>query len=72
VIVPDLNLLVYAYNADAPMHAAAYRWWNALVNGRQTVGIAWVVTIGFVRLMTSRVVLAHPMPATSALAYVKA
>jgi toxin-antitoxin system PIN domain toxin len=72
VIVPDLNLLVYAYNADAPMHSAAYRWWNALVNGRQTVGIAWVVTIGFVRLMTSRVVLAHPMPATSALAQVKA
>lgn len=36
------------------------------------VGIAWVVTIGFVRLMTSRVVLTHPMPASSALAHVKA
>lgn len=72
MIVPDLNLLVYAYNADAPLHASAYSWWKELLNGRDSVGIAWVVTIGFVRLMTSRVVLTHPMHAGPALAHIKA
>lgn len=33
MIVPDLNLLLYAYNADAPEHHAARRWWEDLVNG---------------------------------------
>lgn len=71
MIVPDLNLLVYAYNADAPLHAAAYKWWKTLLNARDSVGISWVVTIGFVRLMTSRVVLTHPMAAAAALTHVK-
>lgn len=71
MIIPDLNLLVYAYNADAPLHSSAYLWWKALLNGRDSVGIAWVVTIGFVRLMTSRVVLTEPMATGAALAHVK-
>jgi len=28
LIIPDVNLLVYAYNADAPFHPAAKRWWE--------------------------------------------
>jgi predicted nucleic acid-binding protein len=28
VIVPDINLLVYAYNADAPDHERARTWWE--------------------------------------------
>jgi predicted nucleic acid-binding protein len=32
LIIPDVNLLVYAYNADAPFHLPAKRWWEG-VNG---------------------------------------
>ena len=28
MIIPDVNLLVYSYNADAPFHLAAKRWWE--------------------------------------------
>jgi hypothetical protein len=28
--LPDINLLVYAYNDDAPHHASARRWWETL------------------------------------------
>ena len=28
VIVPDLNLLIYAHNDRAPLHASARRWWE--------------------------------------------
>ena len=28
MIVPDVNILVYAYNQDAPHHRVARRWWE--------------------------------------------
>lgn len=61
MIVPDLNLLVYAYNDGAPEHAEARTWWEGLVNGNQRIGIPWVVTTGFVRLMTHPRVLTRPL-----------
>lgn len=60
MIVPDLNLLVYAHSAGAPLHDPARRWWEDLVNGTERVGIAWVVAAGFVRLLTHPGVLATP------------
>jgi predicted nucleic acid-binding protein len=30
MIIPDINLLVHAYNLDAPLHAKARPWWEAL------------------------------------------
>ncbi len=64
MIVPDLNLLVHAYNDGSPFHRAARRWWEGLVNGTERVGVPWVVATGFVRLMTHpRVVTSPVMPA---------
>ena len=70
MIVPDLNLLVYAHNDGAPYHDAARNWWEGLVNGVERVGIPWVVSIGFVRLMTHPRVLVHPVAAEVAVDYV--
>lgn len=61
MILPDVNLLVYAYNSDAPHHAAARRWWESLLNGTTPVGIPWAVTCGFLRLMTHPAVLERPL-----------
>jgi predicted nucleic acid-binding protein len=33
VIIPDINLLVYAHNEQAPQHAMAREWWENLLNG---------------------------------------
>ncbi len=30
----DANLLLYAYNADAPQQATASKWLNGLIRGR--------------------------------------
>lgn len=70
-MIPDVNLLVYAYNADAPHHEEARDWWEACLSERQTVGVPWVVVLGFVRIMTSRVVLTDPMDTIEALAHVR-
>ena len=60
MIIPDINLLVYAYTQGAAHHGQARRWWEGLVNGTERVGVAWVVAAGFVRLMTHRAVLSRP------------
>lgn len=72
MIIPDLNLVVYAHNADAPAHAAARAWWEALLNDDEPVAIPWVVVLGFVRLMTHRAVLITPMTPGAALVQVRA
>ena len=71
MIVPDINLLVYAYNTDAPHHVPARNWWRDIMSGQQTVGIPWVVSLGFLRLMTNNRVLARPLTATEALARIR-
>jgi hypothetical protein len=72
VIVPDLNLVIFAHNADAPDHAAARAWWEGLLNGTEPVAIPWAVALGFVRLMTHRAVLVHPIVPAAALSHVRA
>jgi hypothetical protein len=72
LILPDVNLIVYAHNEDAPQHAAACAWWDGLLNGDDPVVVPWAVAIGFVRLMTHRVVLTTPMSPSAAVAHVRA
>ncbi|MEO7736020.1 MAG: TA system VapC family ribonuclease toxin, partial [Kofleriaceae bacterium] len=72
MILPDLNLVVYAHNRDAPHHAKARAWWEGLLNATEPVGIAWVVVLGFIRLTTHRSVLTTPMSPAVALGHVRA
>lgn len=71
MIVPDVNLLIYAYNRDAPDHAAARGWWERLLNADDPVGLAWATALGFVRLMTHRAVLVTPLGPQQAIAHVR-
>ena len=71
MIVPDLNLLVYAHNDSTPFHDHALIWWEGLVNGSERVGVPWIVLAGFVRLMTHRRMLANPVTTTEAVNYIR-
>ena len=53
MIIPDINLLVYAYDDGAAHHDIARRWWDGLLGGEEEVGLPWSVTTGFVRLMSN-------------------
>lgn len=66
MIIPDLNLLIYAHHAADPRHAAARAWWEGCLNGSEPVGMAWATLLGFVRLTTHRQVLVHPLPVATA------
>ena len=69
MIVPDVNLLMHAYNAESPVHSAARAWWERLLNGTQPVGLAWAVILGFIRLATNRQVVQHPLSPAAACAH---
>lgn len=71
MIVPDVNLLVYAYDDRSSFHATARRWWEGLLNGTELVGVAWVTTAAFVRLVTHPRVLELPLVPAQALDYVE-
>ena len=72
MIVPDINLLVHAYNSESPVHRPARAWWEGLLNGDRPVGLAWVTLLGFIRIATHRAILARPLPAGAACGHVRA
>lgn len=61
MIVPDVNLLVHAYNSGALNHKAARVWWEETLASPRPVGLPWVSILGFVRIMTRRGILPNPM-----------
>ncbi|MEX1048999.1 MAG: type II toxin-antitoxin system VapC family toxin [Akkermansiaceae bacterium] len=61
MLLPDINLLVYAHNVRSPRHPQALEWWNGCLQGPQAVGLAWVVMLGFVRITTHPKVFERPM-----------
>ena len=60
MIVPDANLLIYAYDTTSPHHAKARTWWEERLSGDEPVGIPWVVVLAFTRLLTHPAVCAAP------------
>ncbi len=72
MIIPDINLLVYAYNTEDPSHAQAKRWWEELLNGTDPIGLPWVTISGFLRLVTHPRVLVDPMSVGQATEQVRA
>lgn len=70
MIVPDVNLLVYAVHEESPVHARAARWLRALLDGDEPVGIPWMISIAFLRLVTNRRIFPNPFLVDDALAVV--
>ena len=70
MIVPDLNLLLYAYRQQDPNHDVARNWWQGLVDGTEEVGIPWAVATGFVRLITHPSSPTGPIPVPIAIEHV--
>ena len=71
MILPDVNLLIYAHNQAVREHAAAHAWWSDLMAREQPVALPWAVVFGFIRLVTHPAVLVQPLPPERALACVR-
>ena len=71
MIVPDINLLLYAYDSDSQFHSTTLAWWQGCLSGTETVGLPQVVVFGFVRVGTNARVFHRPMTVSEAAANVR-
>jgi toxin-antitoxin system PIN domain toxin len=71
MIIPDVNLLLYAHIDAFGEHAKARVWWDALLNGKTEVGLPGPALFGFLRLATNRRLFDPPMSLEAALAHVE-
>lgn len=62
MIIVDANLLLYAYNADAPQQTAAARYLTGLFDGGEAVALPWLTICAFVRIATNARLWANPLP----------
>ncbi|MDX2227654.1 MAG: type II toxin-antitoxin system VapC family toxin [Verrucomicrobiae bacterium] len=53
MILPDINLLLYAHDSQGKNFVQASTWWSECLNGYTPVGLAWVVILGFIRISTN-------------------
>lgn len=66
MIVPDVNLLLYAEIDAFPEHLKSRQWWEDAVNGTRQVGLPSVSLFGFLRISTNRRVFKQPLSADDA------
>jgi uncharacterized protein len=66
MILIDANLLIYAVNRDAPLHAKAKAWLEDVLSGTETVGFSWNVLLAFLRLTTRAGLFHQPLSAETA------
>ena len=67
----DANILIYAYNADAPQHAQCRRWLEGLFAGPEWIGIPWLTLWAFVRIATNPRLSPTPLPTPDAFQIVR-
>lgn len=68
--VVDVNVLIYAVNRRSAHHEKVRQWWESAISAGESIGLAWVVIVGFLRLTTQRGVLDRPVTPEVAIALV--
>jgi toxin-antitoxin system PIN domain toxin len=71
MILPDANLLLYAYNSDLTFHAKSAAWWSKILGGAEPVCLCPLVLFAFVRIATSTRVFPRPMTIDEAAAHLE-
>lgn len=69
MIIPDTNILIYAYNSQSHHQAEASRWWAEALSSTEQIGLCSVVLFGFVRLSTNPRLFANALPINEAVAH---
>jgi toxin-antitoxin system PIN domain toxin len=71
VKLPDVNLLIYAYDESSPRYDSAKTWLEESLSGSETVGLAWAVLLTFIRLSTRAVTMRQPFGIEAAIGFVE-
>ena len=72
MIIPDVNVLIYAFRADLPDHASYRDWLVQALTANEPVALPGQVLAGFMRVVTNPRVFAPATPPGEAARYVEA
>jgi toxin-antitoxin system PIN domain toxin len=72
VILPDVNVLIYAFRADSADHSRFRDWLHGVVNGPAAYGIYPLVLTSLVRICTHPRIFRNPNTLDSALHFCNA
>ena len=69
MILPDVNVLIYAFREDSPDHKKYRRWLESVVRGDMAYGMSPQVLGAVVRIVTHPRIFVPPTPLEEALAF---
>jgi len=69
MVLPDVNVLIYAFRADSRHHAVCKRWLDGLILGDAQFGISPLTLSAVARITTNPRAFAQPSPLNEAFAY---
>ena len=70
MLLPDVNVLVYAHRNDVPDHNRYRLWLESVLEGDAAYALSDIVLSGFLRIVTHPGVFAEPTPLETALRFV--
>ncbi len=71
MIIPDVNLLLYAIIDAFPQHEKARAWWEEVMNSDQLIGLTDPAIFGFLRISTNPRLIKPPLPVDEATGHVE-
>jgi toxin-antitoxin system PIN domain toxin len=69
MILPDVNVLVYAHRPDVAEHSPYLTWLEGMVGSDAAFGMADIVLSGFLRIVTNPRIFAFPTPVELAIGF---
>jgi len=69
MILPDVNVLIYAFRSDSPHHSACKPWLDTVVGGDARFGISPLALGAVIRITTQPRAFSQPSPLAEAFAY---
>jgi toxin-antitoxin system PIN domain toxin len=71
VLLPDVNVLIYAHRAETHDHAAYSRWLVQLATGDAPFACSELALSGFLRIVTNPRIFREPTPVKTAMAFTR-
>ena len=69
MLLPDVNVLIYAHREDGPEHERYAGWLRALTVSSAPFALSEVVLAGFLRIVTNRRIFDPPTPMDTAIRF---
>lgn len=71
MLMPDVNILIYAHRQDEAWHQPYRAWLQQVVDGPEPFALSVLVAVGFIRIVTNPRIYGDPTPLPVAIAAIE-